>query len=168
MTKKSNTTEIQSEVMNKIHSGSVRMRPRLFFTFLWLLGIVASLGAGLAFAYFISILTFLIRIQTASTPAYGARQNLSETIATFPWWSVVLSLLLAGMAFWLLRKYSRLYRYKISTIILIFLIVSVFIGIGLSYTNIGHHTKQNNHSGNSSVQRNGPGNGRGYNLQNNY
>ena len=84
MTKKSNTTEIQSEVMNKIHSGSVRMKPRLFFTFLWLLGIVASLGAGLAFAYFISILTFLIRIQTASTPAYGARQNLSETIATFP------------------------------------------------------------------------------------
>lgn len=165
MTKKTKPTAIQTKVMDEIHSGSLRMKPKIFFTTVWLLGIIASLGAGLAFAYFISILTFVIRIQTASTPAYGARQNLSESLASFPWWSVILSIVLAVIAFWLLKRYSRVYRYKMSTIILIFVGFSILIGIGMSYANIGHSTKQNNHPG-SSEQRNGPGNGRGYKLQN--
>jgi len=166
MTKKTKPTAMQAKVMGEIHNGSLRMKPKIIFTVLWLLGIIASLGAGLAFAYCISILTFLIRIQTASTPAYGARQNLSETLATFPWWSVILTLVLAGIAFWLLRKYSRIYRYRMSVIILIFVCISMLIGIGMSYANLGHSTKQNNHSGNSE-QRNGGGNARGYKLQNN-
>jgi glucan phosphoethanolaminetransferase (alkaline phosphatase superfamily) len=166
MNKNTKPTAIQAKVMGEIHSGSLRMKPKIFFTLLWALGIIASLGAGLAFAYFISILTFLIRIQTASTPAYGARQNLSETIATFPWWSVILTLVLAGIAFWLLRKYSRIYRYRMSVIILIFVGVSMLMGIGMSYSNIVHSTRQNNHS-DSSEQRNGLGNGRGSGLQKN-
>lgn len=143
MNKNTQKSDIQSTVMDQINSGKLNMKPRIYFTILWLLGIFASIGAGLSFAYFINMLTYVVRIQTAATPAYGARQNLDNAIANFPWWVLVLSVLLIVIAIWLMRKYSRIYRYKLSLVIVIFLFVSTLIGVGMSYLNIGHSTENN-------------------------
>lgn len=157
MAKKPKPTAMQTEVMNKIHSGSVRMKPRIYFTILWFLGISSAVAAGLTFAYIINMAAYIIRIQTASTPAYGARQNLSESIASFPWWAVILSVTFSFSAIWLLRKYSRIYRYKISTVITIFVLSTLLLGLAFSFANIGHNGDKNGHSQD--------GAGRGYKLR---
>lgn len=165
MTENEKTSMIQAEVMAKIHQGSIKMKPRIYFTILWLLGIVSSLAAGLLIAYFLGMLTYAIRIQTSSTPAYGARQNLSDAFASFPWWALILAAALIVVAAWLMRRYSRIYRVKVQNIIVGFLIVSLAIGIGISYTNIGHSDKNNRLN---SSERHSPGvNGRGSELHKN-
>lgn len=157
MTDKPKPSTIQTEVMHKIHSGSVRMKPRVYFTVLWLLGIIASIAASLTLAYLISMLIYIVRIQTASTPAYGARHNLTDTIASFPWWAVILSVTFSIIAIWLMQKYSRVYRYKISSVIVLFILSSLLLGLVLSFANIGHSGEKNGHMQN--------GTGRGYHLQ---
>lgn len=166
MTNKDKPTLIQTEVMAKIHQGSVKMKPRIYFTILWLLGISASIVAGLLIAYIIDMLVYVVRIQTSSTPAYRARQNLSEALASFPWWTVVLFVFIFAVSVWLMKKYSRIYRYKISTVIFGFLAISFLLGIGMSYTNIGLSDKQKNPL-NSSQQHNNGGTGRGSSIRNN-
>lgn len=165
MTTKPKISAIQNEVMDSIHSGKISMKPKLYFTVLWLAGIFASIAAGLSFAYVISIFSYIIRIQTASTPAYGARQNLDNAIATFPWWAVIASVFFIIIALYITRKYSRIYRYRTSTVVTIFLIVSITIGLGMSYMNIGHPTKHNNTPGYNELRNPGKYNHR-TNFQN--
>lgn len=167
MSKRDIPSAIQTNVLRQIHSGTVRMRPRIYFTILWLLGVSASIVASLLVAYLINILTYIIRINTATTPAYGARKNLSEAIASFPWWAVLLSITLTITAIWLMRKYGRMYRYRMSVIIVCFLTASVILGVGMSYANIGHSDRSNGHT-NSAEQRGlGNGSGRGAGNRNN-
>lgn len=168
MIKKTTPSAIQNEVMSQIHSGSVRMKPRLYFTVLWLLGIVSGIVASLTFAYIISIMIYILRIQTASTPAYGARQNLSEAIADFPWWALVVSIALSIIAIILMRKYSRMYRYKIGSIILIFITISALVGLTLSLADIGHSKKDNIQQKSNSGTHSQDGSGRGAGQNNNY
>lgn len=137
MTKPDMPSTLQKDVMDRIHRGSVRMKPRIYFTVLWLTGVIATGAAGISVAYLISMASYIVRIQTAHTPAYGARQNLSEAIASFPWIAVIVSTGLVIGAIWLMRKYSRVYRYSITRVVLIFLAISCILGIGLSYTDIG-------------------------------
>lgn len=154
MTKKpkpSAKSAIQKEVMGKIHGGSVRMKPRIYFTILWLFGVASGVAASLTFAYLVSMLVFITRIQTSSTPAYGARHNLSDAIATFPWWAVFLSLGLAIVAIWLMRKYGRIYRYKISYVVTLFILCSLLIGVMLSIVNIGHSDGRNTKPSNNGM-----------------
>lgn len=157
-----NSSSIQLEVMNKIQNGSVKMKPRIYFTLLWLFGIFATIAASLTFAYLISMLIYIIRIQTADTPAYGARQNLSESIATFPWWIAILTIIFSIIAFVLLKNHSRIYRYKISYIVLIFILISFLIGFGLSFAEIGHSNKvKMEYNGSNNHLQDGSGRGRG-------
>lgn len=165
MTKKPKQSTMQIEVMDKIHSGSVRMKPRVYFTILWLLGVLATVAASLTFAYIIGMLMYIVRIQTASTPAYGARSNLNEAIASFPWWAVILSITFSVIAIWLMRKYSRIYRYKISIVITVFVLSSLLIGLVLSFANIGHSGNKNMDSNPNGVHLQ-DGSGRGNRMQN--
>lgn len=143
MKNKERTTDIQSAVLEQIRSGSVHMRPRSYFVALWSLGIAASVGASLSIAYIISILMFAIRIQTASTPAYGARANLSTTLSGFPWWAVGATIILLIIATWLNKQYSHLYRYKGSYLAVLFISASLLIGIVFWALGIGNHSQTN-------------------------
>jgi glucan phosphoethanolaminetransferase (alkaline phosphatase superfamily) len=131
-------TAVQKQVLSEIHSGKLRMKSRYYFWLLWCLGAVATILAAALAAYVFSIISFIVRIQTADTPAYGARQNLSQSIATFPWWLLVVTGLLMALALWLNKRYTRLYRYRTSLLIGIFLTLSLLIGAIVSYSGLGH------------------------------
>lgn len=163
MTQKTTPSPIQQAVMAKIHDGSVRMRPRVFFTLLWLLGIVASVTASLTLAYVISIIVYIIRIQTAGTPAYGARQNLSEALAHFPWWAVVASVVFSIAAIYLMGRYSRLYRYKTRNLVLFFMAITITLSFLLSISNIGHPSRDSMQSMSGNGAHTRDGSGRGFN-----
>ncbi len=131
-------SSIQAAVLDQIRSGKVRMKPRQYFTLLTALTVLASAAAALVTSYLIGIMTFIVRIQTADTPARGARANLSEALANFPWWAVVFAALLLAAALWLMRTHGRMYRHRLSVLVLGFVLVSVALGVGMSYMSIGH------------------------------
>lgn len=158
--KKQTSTDIKASVMDQIKSGKVHMRPRLYYTLLGLASAGAVLLAGIAIAYLSSIVFFWFRILAADTMAYGARANLSELIASFPWWVVILALLFLIVAIILVRKQGRMYKHKTSTIVLVIIAFSLLFGFGLSYLNIG-----NLHTPNRS-NKPGQGQGRGWRQNN--
>lgn len=136
--KKANISEIQAQVMKQIISGKVHMRPKIYFTMLWAVTVGAGIAGGLVLAYVVSLATYTFRIASATTPAYGARENLAVALVGFPWWMVVVAAIFIALAIWLMRRYGRMYRYNTAWIVAVFVAVSLLFGIGLSFTELGH------------------------------
>jgi len=151
MTKKQ--PQISQEVMDKIKSGDVKMKPGIYFTLLSTAVIVTSLFAGLIVAYLSSIVFLWIRITSADTMALGARGKLSDAIASFPWWSIVLIAILLYLTLMLVRKYGTFYRHRPITVLIVILVIALVVGFGFSYTGIGG---LGHHSSGWSGQQHGP------------
>ena len=146
MSKKPDT--ISTEVLAQIKSGEVRMRPRIYFTLLSSLIIIVSTIAGLTIAYLSSIIFYWFKVMNSSGMAYGARKNLAEAIASFPWWSIISIVILGVITTCLIKKYGNLYRHKTSTILFFILFISMLVGFGFSSFGIGtpNHTGANQKS----------------------
>jgi len=125
------------QVMKQIQSGKVYMKPRRYYALLTLTSVVAVMTTGVVSAYLSSLLFYWVRIQTANTPAWGARARLSEASAAFPWWALGLAVALTGFAIWLVRRHGRMYRYRTLSVALAIVTVSLLLGSALSYVNIG-------------------------------
>lgn len=146
---------ISEDVMQKIKQGDVQMKPRQYFTLLSIVVTMAVLLAGLAVSYLSSIIFFWIRIESSSRMAYGARRNLSEAIAEFPWWAVFVAVGLVILAVILVRKHGTMYRHKASTVTVAIVLLSLFIGF-IMYT-VGIGEIGNSQHGNQDGGRRGQG-----------
>ncbi|NCU30720.1 hypothetical protein EOL73_03655 [Candidatus Saccharibacteria bacterium] len=135
--KKQNSTTISSSVMDQIKSGKVHMHPRSYYTLLGLVSVGTIILAGISVAYLSSIVFFWLRVMTAGTMAYGARANLSESIASFPWWALVFVVILLAVAVVLVRKQGKMYKHKTSLIVLSIVAGALLFGFGLSLFNVG-------------------------------
>jgi hypothetical protein len=112
------TTE---EIMSKIHKGQIKMRPRLYFIFGYILAIV-----GLVFSFITSI--FFVGITRFNLRSHGpmGQYRLEQLLSTFSWWMPVLAILGLITGIWLLRKYD--FSYKINfKLLIIGLIASILI-----------------------------------------
>lgn len=147
---KKKSSSIQESVMQQISSGHVHMHSRLYFSLITVAMVGAGLAGGILFAYVVDIATYIIRIQASATPAYGARSNLADSLASFPWWVLLLAVACITLAVWLMRRYGRAYRHSLAPIIVIFLLASTALGIGLSFTDIGGHDDGQNMRGRGS------------------
>lgn len=141
------------EVLEKITNGEVTMRSKLYFSAALTVGIVAAVAATVLMTYFVKVVALVARIGTASTPAYGARENLAQTIETFPWWALLLAATSGAVAVWLLREYGRLYRHSLGTVIMVFLVATIIIGIATSFIGGPQGTKNQNNNHQTPVQR---------------
>jgi glucan phosphoethanolaminetransferase (alkaline phosphatase superfamily) len=135
--------QISKDVMGKIRSGDIKMKPSIYFTLLSAATIITSLVTGLIIAYLSSIAFFWLRIINSDTLALGARSKLNEALATFPWWAVILIIALLCAVVTLVRKYGTFYRHRPLTIMVIVLIISLVIGFGLSSVGIGGFNHSN-------------------------
>ena len=131
---------ISQDVMKRIKQGEVHMKPRLYFTILSLLIGLSVFAAGLVSAYVLSIVFYWVRIESASTAAYGARRNLHETLVAFPWWAVLAAIVLVVMAVVLVRKHGTMYRHRVATVALIVVVLSVCMGLVLYTVGVGGHS----------------------------
>lgn len=143
---------IADEVMQQIKHGNVRMKPRLYFTLLSIVSFFAVFAAGFAVSYLSSIVFFWLRVETASTMAYGARRNLNEAIASFPWWAVFVAAGLVLLAVILVRKHGTMYRHKAGVVALAIVLLSVIIGFLMYLVGVGS-SGTNSHSGSDSNTR---------------
>ncbi len=146
--------KISQDVLSQIKDGDIKMHSSIYFTLLSASIIIASIVAGTLISYLSSIIIFWIRIEASNSAAYGARRNLSELAASFPWWAVLVIVALIIFITALIRKYGTVYRHKTRDIILVVLLISVIFGAGLSALGVGDykHAGQNNQQN----QQNGP------------
>ena len=140
---KKTESSIQTTVMGQIEGGRVHMHSRLYFTLITATTVVAGVLGGILLAYATSIASYILRIQTASTPAYGARSNLADALGSFPWWLLIAAALLIALAVWLMRRYGQAYRHARTPVILMFLVVSIVLGVGFSFMSTDHNDAQN-------------------------
>ncbi len=137
MKKLPSESSISSSVMSQIQRGEIRMKPRVYYVLLGVLSLGVVLFSGVIMSYLASSIFFWLRIQTADTMAYGARANLREIMTQFPWWMVVLAVILLFAAVILVRRQGRLYRHKPQVIAIILILISGIIGFVLSLFNVG-------------------------------
>lgn len=123
------------------------MKPRLYYTLLSIVSVAIVMFSGITASYLFSIIFFWLRVQTADTMAYGARANLSNSIASFPWHTLMLAILLLTLSVVLVRRYGKMYKHKASTVAAILITCSVLLGIGLSFLSTGYQRTQNQPSG---------------------
>ncbi len=143
MTQKTKVSDMQREVIEKITRGDVSMRPGVYFTVALVSGVIAAIASIVLMAYFVRVVAIAIRIGTATTPAYGAKQNLANMLGLFPWWTLLLATVSGLVAAWLLNKYGRLYRYEARSIIGLFLILTIALGFAFSFVGEPRGFKQN-------------------------
>lgn len=130
------TSNIKTQVMDKIKSGKTHMHSRLYYIFLGLFSVTSIILLSVSAIYFSSVASLWVRITTSQGPAYGARQNLETLISTFPWWSLLLGLVSLVAVIFLIKKLGRFY--KVRLIYLITAVISLFILVGFiaSYSNL--------------------------------
>jgi len=129
-----NLSPISKKVMDRIEQGEIPMRHKTYYTISTLLGLVVFGLLALLSAYAYAIAFLWIRIASASTMAYGARDKLATITDSFPWWTIpVIIVSLIGMLY-VSKKIGRLYRIRGSILAILIVIAGVALGLGLLST----------------------------------
>lgn len=112
--------DIKNIVMNKIHDGEIKMRPRIYFIIGSILIFIGLVFSFLSSVFAISLMKFFLR---SHGPMTGYR--LDQLLTSFPWWGVVLAVLGLTIGISLLRRYDFSYKinFKITLITLIAAII---------------------------------------------
>lgn len=128
----SNETNIQQRVLEKIRSGKVAMRPRLYFMLrLALIGTVA-VAAFLASVFALSFALFSVeKSGEAFLLGFGSR-GIATFLALFPWWTSLLAVALLILLEALVRDFS--YRLPLLRLFLAALAVAALGSVLLAAT----------------------------------
>ncbi len=151
------TSPIEKSVMTRIKTGQTKMHPKSYFIFLSTLLISAITLLGFVASYFVSIAIFWIKVQSASGPAYGARQNLAEMIESFPIWQTFIGAALLVIVIILVNKVGKIYKIRLMYLIPLIISIILLTGIAISYTslpNVFNGQYRNNRGQNSSYNHN--------------
>jgi hypothetical protein len=136
MNSKKPISPIEENVMSRIKTGKVKMHPKIYYSLVSLLSVMAIILMGVVSAYAMSVVTFWLRIQAAQGPAYGAKRNLANLVDVFPWWALLLGAVSLIAIVYLIRKFRGLYKIKLTYLILIVVMISAIIGFALSYSSL--------------------------------
>lgn len=129
-------TDIERTVMARIKTGQAKMHPRNYYLVLSALGVLVVGLLGFVIAYFMSVITLWLRIQSAAGPAYGARRNLSSMVGAFPWWALLLGIVSLAVIIFFVRKVGRLYKLRLIHLVPAVIIVSLLVGFAFSYSTL--------------------------------
>ncbi|OGM83480.1 hypothetical protein A2434_03040 [Candidatus Woesebacteria bacterium RIFOXYC1_FULL_41_14] len=99
-----NKIDIEKEVMSRVTSGEIAMKPRWYFVAGSVFMLLGTIAAAVAVAFLINLIIFLIKKQG---PGYG---RLAIMFESFPFWIPILAILGIGIGILLLRKYDFSYK----------------------------------------------------------
>lgn len=122
---------IKQTVMEKIHHGDIKMRPKWYF-------VLGSLFAflGLVASMVTSVFLFgLIRFSLRSHGPMG-EYRLEQLLANFPWWTALIAVAGLGIGIWLLRRYDFSYKVNFWWVTALFIVAMVATGWILDMTGL--------------------------------
>lgn len=120
MNKKQTKNTIEKTVMEKIMSGKIVMKPRWYFILGSTLTLLGLVGVSVGAIFLINLLFFLLRKR-----GFGILK-LQLMIYSFPWWILLLAIILIATGIWFLKKYEFSYKKNFLLIVIAF-VVSIFL-----------------------------------------
>ena len=115
--------KIKGRVMDKIHEGKVKMKPRWYFiigSVLTLIGLALSITTSV---FFVGLIRFTLR-------SHGMMREyrIGQMIINFPWWTLIFALLTLTLGIWLIKKYDFSYKINPWHIIIGFILAVIIAG----------------------------------------
>jgi len=123
--------DITGAVMDRIHRGKIKMRPKVHFVIGSLLMFVGLVASMLTSVFFVGLLRFSIR---ARGPM--AEFHLEHLLSNFPWWIVVVAVLSLVIGIWLLRRYDFSYKVNFKVILVAFIAAILVAGWIIDMTGV--------------------------------
>ncbi len=121
ISKKEKKIDFEKEVMSKVSSGQINMKPKLYFILGSVFSIVGLISLSIVSVFFVNIIMFLLRKHGPM-----GQWRLEVMLENFPLWVPILAILGVVSGIWLLKKYDFSYKKNFIAIIISF-IVSIII-----------------------------------------
>lgn len=126
---------ITENVMNQIHQGKIKMKPKIYFIIGSIFTFLGSVSAFVVSIFLVSLMRFSLRTHLGR----GAQYKLNQMLSDFPWWIIIFTIISLVIGIWLVRKYDFSYKIKPWIIVLGFILFIVIAGwtidiIGLNDT----------------------------------
>lgn len=116
--------DITQNVMSKIESNQIRIKPKWYFWLGSLSLFIALIGLTITSVFLTSLITFSLRTHG---PMGAVRYQ--QIISSFPWWAPIIVVIGLISGIFLLKKYDFSYKKNFSFIILVFIFAVVIAGI---------------------------------------
>lgn len=121
--------QVQNEVLERIRSGQLQMKPRLFFVLKTVLVISIAALILLISVWLTSFISFGLRLSgNESLLGFGSRGTLIF-LNVFPWGLATLNLVLLALLAWLLRRFKFGYRKPLLYLLIALVIGGVAVGL---------------------------------------
>lgn len=119
-----NTIDLEKEVMKKVISGKISMKPRWYF-------VVGSILSTIGLAALIILSIFLVNVVTFLLRSNGPMKywKFEMMVLNFPIWIPILALLGIVLGILLLKRYDFSYKNNFSIIIIGFIVAIIISGI---------------------------------------
>lgn len=115
--------DITGSVMDKIHHGKIKMRPKVYFVIgstLAFIGLVASI--------FTSVFLFgLFRFSIRSHGPMG-EYRWEQLLSSFPWWALLVAIFGLVLGIWFLRRYDFSYKIDFKIVVVGFIFAIIVAG----------------------------------------
>lgn len=122
---------ITENVMEQIEQGKIKMKPKIYFiigSVLTFLGLIISIISSI---FFIGLIRFSFRARGPMS-----QYKLDQMISTFPWWIIVLAIIMLIVGIWLIRQYDFSYKKNPLIIVIGFILSIVVVGWVLDMTGL--------------------------------
>ncbi len=116
----SNELNLENKIMDKVISGEVKMKPRLYFILGSALSFAGIVGLMVGAVFFTNLTLFLVRKQGPGTG------RLIQMFEAFPLWVPLMALFFVILGFFLLKRYDFSYK-KNFKVIAVTLLVAVLL-----------------------------------------
>lgn len=138
----------KQNILNKIKSGEIDMKPRWYFVFKGLLLVLGLISMSLVVVYLISFILFALRQSGVGfAPAYGFR-GLSMFVIGSPWLLILSSGFFLLLLYVLVSRYSFSYRrpllYSMIGVVSLVLLSSLVIGQTGAHRDFKGYAERNN------------------------
>jgi len=114
---------ITGAVMDKIHYGKIKMRPKVYFVTGLLLAFFGLVASILISVFFVGLMRFSLR-----THGPMGEYRLDQMLFSFPWWAVAVAILGLVIGIWLLRRYDFSYKINFKVIVVGFVVAIIVVG----------------------------------------
>ncbi|MFA6301260.1 MAG: endolytic transglycosylase MltG [Candidatus Paceibacterota bacterium] len=114
---------ITENVMDQIHQGKVKMKPRAYFVVGSILTFVGLIFSVIVSTFFVGLIRFSLR-----THGPMGQYRFDQIMSSFPWWAVILAILGLFIGIWLIRQYDFSYKKNPWIIIIGFILAIIVAG----------------------------------------
>jgi hypothetical protein len=128
---------IAHNIMRRIQSGEIAMRPRWQFTLFTILNFVGLIATAIVTIYLVNLVVFKLRLASSDRPMYGMQASLDYFASNFPWLAFVFGIVSLGLLLWLARKHDFSYRLG-RWLLLAVVLLSIGVGAALAFTSFNN------------------------------